>query len=259
VGLERARSLSWRCRAVSAADLSAFEHRASYGDVEGRDRWEVRAVNGWISATLPALLDTAPVGAVLDAGCGEQPFRPLVEASGRTYVGMDVVQNASRTVAIFGDLEHVEASAPQYPFVLCTEVLEHVVDIDLSFRGLRRLTLPGGLVMITVPFLFPVHMEPYDFRRLTEYGVARLAADHGFSVVSSARLGRATDALATLMADISVLPAAPTLRSRAKTRVLRVAQAWLVSRLDAPSLSDHVAINSNYYLSNGVVLKAIAP
>ena len=243
---------------MSTVDLSAFEHRASYGDVEGRDRWEVRAVNGWISATLPALLDAAPAGAVLDVGCGEQPFRPLVDARRRAYVGMDVVQNASQTVTVFGDLEHVEASATQYPFVLCTEVLEHVADIDLSFRGLRRLTMPDGLVMITVPFLFPVHMEPYDFRRLTQYGVARLADDHGFDVVSSERLGRATDALATLMADVSILPAAPTLRSRVKTRVLRAAKAWLVARLDAASLSDHVAINSNYYLGNGVVLKARA-
>ena len=76
-----------------------------------------------------------------------------------------------------------------------------------------------------MPFLFPVHMEPYDFRRLTQYGLAQLAADHGFEVVSSERLGRATDALATLMADVSILPAAPTLRSRLKARVLRAAKA----------------------------------
>ena len=80
---------------------------------------------------------------------------------------MDIVQNSMGTVSILGDLEHVEAPATRYPIVLCTEVLEHVVDIDLSFRGLRRLTMPGGLVMITVPFLFPEHMDPDDFRRLT--------------------------------------------------------------------------------------------
>ena len=242
---------------MTVDDLSAYEHRVSYGDDPGRDRWEVRVVNRWISAALPALLDVAPAGAVLDVGCGEQPFRALVGARRRGYVGMDVIQNSSQTVTVFGDLEHVEASATPYPFVLCTEVLEHVVDIDLSFRGLRRLTAPGGFVMMTVPFLFPVHMEPYDFRRLTQYGVARLAADHGFEVVSSARLGSASEALATLVEDISILPAARTLRSRAKARMLRAAKAWLVAQLDAPSLSDHVSINSNYYLSNGIVLKAI--
>ena len=200
---------------MTSGTLAAFEHRASYGEVEGRDRWEVRVVNRWISTKLRPLLANAPAGSVMDVGCGEQPFRSRIEAAGRTYVGMDVAQNASQTVSVFGDLESVDARATAYPFVLCTEVLEHVADIDLSFRGLRRLTMAGGLVMITVPFLFPVHMAPYDFRRLTEYGIARLAADHGFAVVSSERLGSATDALATLVSDISVLPAAPTLRSRA--------------------------------------------
>jgi hypothetical protein len=241
---------------VTQVDLSSFDHRTSYADVEGRDRWEVRVVNQWISATLPSIVAAAPAGAVLDVGCAEQPFRALVEANHRAYVGMDVVQNRRGTVSVVGDLEHVEASATGYPVVLCTEVLEHVVDIDLAFRGLRRLTLTGGMVVLTVPFLFPVHMEPYDYRRLTGNGVARLAADHGFAVLSCVRLGSAADAVATLMSDISVLPATRTFRSHVKTGILRAAKAWIVGQLDRPSLHDHVAINSNFYLCNGVVLQA---
>ena len=237
---------------------SAIEHRASYADVEGRDHWEVRAVNRWLTTTLPAIVTDAPAGAVLDVGCGEQPFRSLVEANRRAYVGMDIAQNSSGTVSLVGDLEHVEAPARTYPIVLCTEVLEHVVDIDASFRGLRRLTLTGGLVLITVPFLFPEHMDPDDFRRLTGHGVAQLARDHGFSVVSSDRLGAAPDVLATMLADVSVLPATATLQSRVKTRVLRACRAWLVSRLASASLAAHVNINSNLYLSSGIVLKAVA-
>ena len=238
--------------------VSSIEHRASYADVDGRDRWEVRAVNGWLSSTLPAIVAAAPQGAVLDVGCGEQPFRPMVEATRRPYMGMDIAQNSTGTVSILGDLEHVEASPAPFAIVLCTEVLEHVTDIHLSFRGLRRLTMTGGLVMITVPFLFPEHMDPDDFRRLTEHGVAQLARDHGFSVVSSDRLGQAREVIATMLADVSVLPSAPTLRSRIKTRVLRGMRAWLVSRLASASLADHVTINSNLYLSSGIVLKAVA-
>ena len=243
---------------MSAGSVTAFEHRASYADVDGRDRWEVRAVNRWLTATLPAVAAGAPAGAVLDVGCGEQPFRPLVESFRRPYVGMDIIQNASGTVATLGDLEHADAPATPYSIVLCTEVLEHVFDVTLSFRGLRRLTMTGGLVMITVPFLFPEHMDPDDFRRLTEHGVAQLARDHGFAVVSSQRLSSAPEVIATMLADVSVLPSAPTLRSRVKTRVLRAAKSWLVSRLASPSLADHVRINSNLYLSSGIVLKAVA-
>jgi ubiquinone/menaquinone biosynthesis C-methylase UbiE len=210
---------------VTRIDLSAFEHRGSSDEGTGRDRWEVRLVNAWIRATLPRLLASVPPGPVLDAGCGEQPFRVLIEAHARHYIGMDAVQNSNHTVTVIGDLESVPAAGPQYPFVLCTEVLEHVADINRSFDGLRRLTARGGVVVLTVPFLFPVHMAPFDFRRLTEYGISRLADDHGFAVVSYERLGCATDSLATLVSDASILPATTAPYDRLKARLLRLTQS----------------------------------
>jgi len=82
--------------AVKTTALGSFRHRRDYRDVSGRDRWTVRVVNEWVSSVLPPLLEAGRVpGAVLDVGCGEQPFRPLVEASARRYVGMDVVQNST--------------------------------------------------------------------------------------------------------------------------------------------------------------------
>jgi Methyltransferase domain len=242
---------------VTTIEQSAFQHRLPSDEGTGRDRWEVRIVNRWIREKLPRLLSAVALGPVLDAGCGEQPYRALIEANARPYVGMDAVQNSSRTVSVIGVLESVPASGPQYPFVLCTEVLEHVADIDRSFAGLRRLTAPGGIVMLTVPFLFPVHMEPFDFRRLTEYGISQLAADHGFAVISFERLGCVTDSLATLLTDTSVLPATTAPYDRVKARLLRHAKSWLVGIIDSPALSRHVTINAHYYLSNAVVLQAL--
>ena len=241
---------------MSVPDLSGFRHRDTYHEVTGRDRWTVRAVGGWIASTLPGLLATAAPGPVLDVGCGEQPFRGLIEARGRAYVGMDVTQNRSQSVDIVGTLEMAAAPERPYPVVLCTEVLEHVGDITLAFGGLRRLVAPSGLIVLTVPFVFPLHMEPYDYRRLTPHGIARLAVDHGFYVDAMTRLGGATEVVATLVADTSILPATRSAYDRVKARVLRMASARLVSCLESASLSRHVAINSHSYLSNGVVLRA---
>ena len=214
-------------------------------------------MNAWVRETLAASLPAAAAaGAVLDVGCGEQPFRSLIESHRRRYVGMDVVQNRAGTVDILSTLEDAPSPAERYPLILCTEVLEHVADIDAAFAGLRRLAAPGGAVIVTVPFVFPLHMEPYDFRRLTLHGLERLAADHGFRVESSARLGCATDVLAMLLADASILPLSRSPLARAKVVVLRIAAAALVRVLDSRALSARVAINSNAYLSNGVVLRA---
>jgi hypothetical protein len=100
-------------------------------------------------------------------------------------------------------------------------------------------------------------MEPYDFRRLTLQGVERLAADHGFAVGTSERLGGLPEVLATLVADASMLPLSRSLAAKVKVGVLRFAAAAMVRLLDSSALSRGLAINSNCYLSNGVVLKAI--
>jgi hypothetical protein len=242
--------------AAQRMDLAAFTHREDYGRVSGRDRWTVFVVNEWIAQVLPPLLLASAPGPVLDVGCGEQPFRPLIEASMRRYVGLDVVQNRSRSVEILSTLEGVLPPPTPFPAVLCTEVLEHVQDIDAAFDGLRRLVSSGGVVVLTVPFVFPLHMEPYVFRRLTQHGIRQLATTHGFLVESTTRLGAFPQVLATLVADASILPGSRSLYARAKVAALRTAAAGLIRLLESDMLSRRVVINSNCHLSNGVVLRA---
>jgi hypothetical protein len=241
---------------VTDPRLAAFQHRADYGRAEGRDRWMVEAVNAWVSDVVPRVLaGETERGPVLDVGCGEQPFRGLIERSGRRYVGMDVVQNSKASVDILSTLEEA-LDAERFPAILCTEVIEHVVDVDAAFAGLRRLCADNAVVVLTTPFVFPLHMEPYDFRRLTPHGIAQLAAQHGFRVETSVRLGGAPEVIATFLADASILPTTGSLYARVKTRVLRLAASGAIGLLASRAVRSNVVINSNGYLGNGVVLRA---
>jgi hypothetical protein len=87
--------------------------------------------------------------------------------------------------------------------------------------------------------------------------VQRLAADHGFSVEAASRLGRLTEVLAMLVSDASILPESRSVFTKGKVVALRLAAAAMVRVLEASVLSSGVAINSNCYLSNGVVLRAV--
>lgn len=239
------------------AELSSFQHRLDYNDVEGRDRWTVGAVNAWVRATLPAVLaSSSPSAVVLDVGCAEQPFRSFIESSGRRYVGMDVVQNTRGSVEILSTLEAAPDAAPGYAVILCTEVLEHVRDINAAFAGLRRLCAIGGAVVVTVPFIFPLHMEPYDYRRLTMHGLRQLAVDHGFAVETTTMIGQLPQILAMLVDDASILPVSRAWLAKVKVAMLRVAAKGLVRLLDSAMLTKGIAINSNCYLTNGIVLRA---
>lgn len=238
--------------------LAVFRHRASYATADGRDVWMVRAIGDWIDGVLPDLLASAARGPVLDVGCGEQPFRDAIRTAGCRYVGMDVVQNAAGTVDAIGALDALPEPWPlpdgRYPLIVCTEVLEHVSRIDAAFANLRRLTAPGGAVVLTTPFVFPLHMEPFDYQRLTVHGLARLAGANGFRVERLDRLGSPAQAATTLLADLSILPSRRSPRARARVAALRLAVRAAIRALTR--LRDDVVINGNTYLGNAAVLRA---
>jgi len=48
------------------------------------------------------------------------------------------------------------------------ELFEHVEKIDKGLDECYRVLKKGGKLMISVPFLYPIHADPYDFQRWTE-------------------------------------------------------------------------------------------
>jgi SAM-dependent methyltransferase len=107
---------------------------------------------------------------VLDVGCGEQPYRALLGPS-CSYVGIDVQARHPQTLVI-------EPGRPwpvEGPFdvVLCTQVIEHVADIRKFCEEIDRVLAPGGKLLVSVPFIYPIH-DIHDYRRLTPAGVAQL-------------------------------------------------------------------------------------
>lgn len=64
-----------------------------------------------------------------------------------------------------------------YEVVICSEVLEHVKDPAQVLRELRRVLVPGGLLLLSTRFLFPIHEAPDDRWRFTQYNLRELFVD----------------------------------------------------------------------------------
>lgn len=66
----------------------------------------------------------------------------------------------------------------QYDVVICEQVLEHVVDPWAAVVNLRKLTKPGGHVVVSTPFLIRIHEIPIyamnDYWRFTPRGLQTL-------------------------------------------------------------------------------------
>ncbi len=73
-----------------------------------------------------------------------------------------------------------------FDVVICEQVLEHVVDPWAAAANLRDLTVPGGHVIVSTPFLIKVHELPAfgmnDYWRFTPRGLRTLLERAGLQV-----------------------------------------------------------------------------
>lgn len=82
------------------------------------------------------------------------------------------------------DLCDPPARHGSYDVVICEQVLEHVVDPFRAARTLAALTRPGGHVVVSTPFLIPVHelWGMQDYWRFTPRGLRTLLEAAGLRV-----------------------------------------------------------------------------
>ncbi len=62
----------------------------------------------------------------------------------------------------------------EFDVVLCMSVLEHLKEPARAITEMRRCLKAGGRIIVSVPFLFPIHDAPGDFWRFTKYGLQEL-------------------------------------------------------------------------------------
>jgi SAM-dependent methyltransferase len=146
---------------------------------------------------LRATLDRLPLGPaarLLDAGCGSGRTLDELARYGRVS-GIDLSAEAVTCargrghddvrVARVEDLPFEDAS---FDVVTCLDVIEHTPDDAATLAELRRVTRPGGLLLVTVPAyeaLWSWHDEVnLHFRRYDSSSLRAVAVNAGWDVVA---------------------------------------------------------------------------
>ena len=121
----------------------------------------------------------------LDLGCGQRPYEELVSGPGVTYIGMDwPVSDDKAFQDVTGDATRLPFRSESFDTVITTELLEHLPDPEQCLAEVARVMRPGGHLILSVPFLEPLHEEPRDFFRFTPYSLRNLLGSHGFTVLN---------------------------------------------------------------------------
>lgn len=152
-------------------------------------------------------------GKVLDIGSGRQPLRILLGAE-IDYISLDHPQTATwyeAKPAVYADASILPFLDQSFDTVVCLEVLEHLRHPATALREAARVLRPEGRLIVSTPFMYPIHDAPMDFRRWTEYGIRELAGSVGM--------------------DAEILQ---PLGSPVETATLQFNLGWLVQAVNAP-------------------------
>jgi ubiquinone/menaquinone biosynthesis C-methylase UbiE len=109
---------------------------------------------------------------VLDIGSSTLQFRTVVQphidenvfaplrARGLSVLHLDA--RAEPGVDIVADVSSLAGVDREFDVVLCTNLLEHVVDRESTLRNVKRVVSARGLLVLTVPNRYPLHADPID-------------------------------------------------------------------------------------------------
>ena len=108
---------------------------------------------------------------IVDIGSGNSSYNR--HFPNRIAVDID----PARKPDIIGDAHNLPFRDGEVEAILSTDVCEHLKDPVKAVSEMHRVLKPGGKVIFTTRFIFPIHDAPNDFWRFTKYGLRELFKD----------------------------------------------------------------------------------
>ena len=123
-------------------------------------------------------------GKTLDIGCGQKPYEKLFNSSWYIGLEVDTIENRKNKKAdYFYDGKTFPFQDNEFESVIVNEVFEHVFNPVDFLKEIYRVLKPGGTLLITVPFVWDEHEQPYDYGRYTSFGLQYILKKSGFEII----------------------------------------------------------------------------
>jgi SAM-dependent methyltransferase len=118
---------------------------------------------------------------LIDFGCGDMPYRSLIEPMVGKYLGVDLEMNPKAEHHIGFDSK---TSLPDgyADIVLSNQVLEHVDTPSGYLQEAMRVLKPGGYMICTTHGYWFYHPTPNDYWRWTSAGLRKTIEAEGFRI-----------------------------------------------------------------------------
>ena len=75
---------------------------------------------------------------------------------------------------IIADITDYDFNNDKYDVIIVSEVLQFIPDPQKAINNIYRGLNKNGIMILTVPFIYPIHDRPYDYYRFTMYALHHL-------------------------------------------------------------------------------------
>jgi SAM-dependent methyltransferase len=133
-------------------------------------------------------------GEVLDYGCGTAPYLEKYRSQVTGVTFSDIVCRIDEDLEfIFSDgNSNLPFGDEIFDTILCSEVLEHLSNPSALFSEFERILKPGGRIILSTPFMYPLHETPKDFFRFSPYAIEDYCKVNGVQLVKTLQVGNLT-------------------------------------------------------------------
>lgn len=102
---------------------------------------------------------------ILNLGSGTQrKFGQTINVDIFPWEGVDVL----------ADMSKLPFNDQTVDLIICTSVLEHMVNTQAAIKEMHRVLKKNGKIYIDIPFVYPFHSSPGDYYRWTVEGIKHL-------------------------------------------------------------------------------------
>lgn len=125
-----------------------------------------------------------------DVGCGEKPFAKFLTGKVASHIGVDVDHGFydKKYIDLVGSADSLPIENGTADAILSSMVIEHLPDPEASFAEASRVLKSEGLLFLSYPYLYPIHAQPYDFARLSQFALDAMLDRHKFELVERRQL-----------------------------------------------------------------------
>jgi len=149
-----------------------------------------------------SILITKLNGKLLDIGCGTKPYKSLCQID--EYIGLEIDDEGNRNhtyADIFYDGKTIPFEDKKFDSILSNQVFEHVFNPNDFLKEVNRVSKIGGGFLMTVPFVWDEHEQPYDYARYTSFGLKHILSENEFEIVEHRKSNNGIEVIFQLIND----------------------------------------------------------